>query len=279
MRLTTQEKETGKLSPERLAESTRTFLDAGLLVIEDVYEADFLSQVREAYEAALAIRLDSLGGLDALDGKTFGKNHIGYFPPMTGILGDVRLAAHPIATQLLISLLGENVQCSFYHTNTAMPRSGIQPVHRDSGSLFGTEMSVPHPPHAIVLNIPLCDFTEENGSTEYWPGTHLIVDRTIEEGKHLEERIDACPSIRLNMKLGSFALRDLRAWHRGMPNNADYPRTMFANVYQRGWLAEPPMPIPRSTWESWPEEAKHIFRKNKIQEDAEYRPLQWGERN
>jgi hypothetical protein len=64
-----------------------------------------------------------------------------------------------------------------------------------------------------------------------------------------------------------------------MPNNADYPRTMFANVYQRGWLAEPPMPIPRSTWESWPEEAKHIFRKNKIQEDAEYRPLQWGERN
>lgn len=278
MRLLVEEKETGTLSPERLAEATRAFLDTGILVIEDVYEADFLTEVRAAYEDALAVRLERLGGLDALDGKTFGKNHIGFFPPINNILGDVRIAAHPIAVQLLTALLGKDLQCSFYHTNTAMPGSGIQGVHRDSGSLFGTEMSVPHPTHAIVVNLPLCDFTEENGSTEYWPGTHLIVDRNESEHKQLEDRILNYPSIRLNLPLGSFALRDMRAWHRGMPNKADYPRTMFANVFQRGWIAETPMQIPRSIWEAWPDEAKHIFRKNRVTDDAEYRPMQWEDR-
>ena len=28
----------------------------------------------------------------------------------------------------------------------------------------------------MIIHIPLVDFTEENGSTEVWPGTHLITD-------------------------------------------------------------------------------------------------------
>ena len=279
MRLTSEEREAGEISPERLAQATRTFLDTGLLVVEDAFDHEFLAEVRATYERELENDLERRGGLDALEGKTFGKNHIGFFPPINNILGHVRIAAHPIAAQFLVALLGKDVQCSFYHTNTALPGSGIQPTHRDSGPLFGTEMTVPHPPHAIVLNIPLCDFTEENGSTEYWPGTHLIVDRTPDEQKRLDDRIGDYPSIRMNLPLGSFALRDMRAWHRGMPNNADYPRTMIANVYQRGWIAETPMNIPRSLWESWPQPVQHIFRKNRIVDDAQYVPQQWGERH
>jgi hypothetical protein len=62
-----------------------------------------------------------------------------------------------------------------------------------------------------------------------------------------------------------------------MPNNADYPRTMFALVYQRSWLAYHPISIPRSTWDSWSETAQHIFRRNTIVEDAEHTPITWEE--
>lgn len=277
MRLTATERKTGTLSKKRLAEAVRTFRDSGILLIENAYDLDFIQEVRDAYDAALEKHLDSMGGLDTLEGKTFGKNHIGFFPPLFPPIGDVRIAAHPIAVQLMTELLGKDLQCSFYHTNTACPGSGLQPVHRDSPPLFGTEMQCAHPVTALVLNIPLCDFNEENGSTEVWPGTHLIVDSDPEEGRQLEARVAHLPSIRFNMKVGSFALRDLRVWHRGMPNRARYARTMFALVYMRGWLSYRPINIPQSVWESWSEEARHIFRRNKVVEDAEHNPMTWAD--
>lgn len=277
MRITIREREEGRLSEERLAQAVRTFRDAGVVVLEDVYDPEFIAEVRAACETELDRYIAARGGLDALEGKTFGKHHIGFFPPLTLPLADPRIAAPPLAVQIMTALLGPDLQCSFYHTNTALPGSGMQSVHRDSGSLFGVEMSLPHPVTALVLNIPLCDFTEENGSTEYWPGTHLIVDTAPEEAKALEARAEIMASRRLNMPVGSFALRDLRVWHRGMPNAADYPRTMFAIVYQRGWLASRPITIPQSTWKAWPETARHIFRRNTVVPDEEHRPLTWEE--
>lgn len=273
--LTDEEREAGTLSPERLAEALCAFRDTGAVVIENAYTADFIAEVRAACDRELERYLDARGGLDALEGKTFGKNHIGFFPELYPPISDARIAAPPVATQLLTELLGGDFFSCFYHTNTACPGSGIQPVHRDSPPLFGRESGVPHPTAQVVLNIPLVDFTEENGSTEYWPGTHLVVDKTAEEGKRLEERAVGYPSVRMNLPVGSFALRDLRAWHRGMPNRADYSRTMFAIVYLRSWLAATPMRIPQSTWEAWPETVRHIYRKNRVVEDAEYRPMLW----
>lgn len=275
MKLTTEELQTGQLSAERAAEALRTFRDTGLLTLEDVYSDDFIQTLRAAYERELEKHLASLGGMEALEGKTFGKNHIGFFPPMFAPIAEEQIAAHPIAVQLMHSLLGKEFQCSFYHTNTAYPGSGVQPIHRDTGSLFGPELSVPHPVVSLVINIPLCDFTEENGSTEVWPGTHLIVDDQVEPSRSLEARAAHLPSIRLNCSVGSLVLRDLRCWHRGMPNNADYARTMMAIVYQRGWISEKLVTIPRSTWDSWSEVTRHIFRKNTVVPDAEYHPRTW----
>ncbi len=275
MKLTNYELELGALPPDRAAEALRTFKDTGLLLLENAYSKAFIAEVRAAYDRELELHLQSLGGLEALEGKTFGKNHIGFFPPMVAPLADVRIAAHPIVVQLLTALLGGDLQCSFYHTNTACPGSEMQPIHRDTQPLFGTELGVPHPVTAIVLNIPLCDFTEENGSTEVWPGTHLIVDETPEQAKMLEARAAHLPSLRLNCSVGSLLLRDLRCWHRGMPNRAGYPRTMTAIVYERGWLSIKLTRIPQSTWDSWPESARHIFRKNLVVPDAEYRPSTW----
>lgn len=277
MRIAAQELEKGALSAERLALAVRYLRDLGLVIVEDAYDPAFIAQVRAACEARLERHIEKLGGRSALKGRTFGDNHVGFFPPLFMPIADARIAAHPIAVQILTGVLGDKLQCSFYHTNTALPGSGLQPIHRDSGSLFGTELGVPHPVTSIVLNVPLCDFTEQNGSTEVWPGTHLIVDAVPEDGKELDRRVEGMASVRLNMPVGSFALRDLRLWHRGVPNLTDRPRTMFAIVYQRGWLACDPVTIPQSTWDAWPESARHVFRRNAVVPDSAHRPLTWEE--
>jgi hypothetical protein len=277
MILTDEEAKTGTLAPDRMRDALRTFRDAGVLVLENAYPREFIATVRAAYDAELERFIAARGGLKAMEGKTFGKNHIGFFPYLRPPVADARIAAHPAAVRLLTEVLGADLQCSFFHTNTAFPDSGFQPVHRDSGHLFGTELPVAHPPVSVVINIPLCDFTVENGSTEYWPGSHLIVDVAPEDAKQLDARAAGLPSARLNVPAGSLVLRDLRVWHRGMPNPSQTTRTMMAIVYTRGWLAQKTVTVPQSTWDGWTDEARHVYRKNAVVPDAEHRPISWEE--
>ena len=275
MRLTDEEKLAGKLTPEHEAEAIRTFKDAGYILLDNVYDLAFLETARESYEIEIATLLKSKGGLEALDGQTFGKKHIGFFPLMFAPLADERIIAPPIAVQLLDKLLGSEMQSSFFHSNTCFPGSGYQAIHRDSGHIFGCEMSNPGPVTHVVINIPLVECSEENGSTEIWPGTHLIVDDNPDEGIVLESRAANMPIARMNAPLGSLVLRDLRLWHRGVPNNSDQPRPMFAIVYQGGWLKTEPMTIPQTTWDGWSKTAQQIYRNNTVVPDEVHFPRVW----
>src|SRR5438105_1943011 len=101
MPLTAEKTVAKALSPERLQQALRTFRDVGFVAIEDAFDLAFLEEYRVAYEAALDRYLDSRGGLDAMDGKTFGKNHVGFFPPLVPPFSDERIVAHPMAVQMM----------------------------------------------------------------------------------------------------------------------------------------------------------------------------------
>jgi ectoine hydroxylase-related dioxygenase (phytanoyl-CoA dioxygenase family) len=272
MQLTPDEAKAGRLTDENVQRALRTLRETGLVVIENVLDPAWLADFRRAYDERLEDHIAAQGGMDALNKKSFGKNHLGMHLPMIRPFSDPQVVANPIAVQVMAGALGEDLRCSFYHTNTAYPGSGVQPVHRDYGPLFGTELSVATPVTHVVVNIPLTDFTVENGSTEVWPGTHLIVDRNADDGgaENLLARAEGLPSIRTNIPAGSVVIRDLRLWHRGMPNNAQHSRTMLALVYSRGWKAVAKLlDIPRATWESWPKTAREIFRHNHIVETVD----------
>ena len=55
----------------------RTFREAGCVVLEDVFAADWVASLRAAYDTLVARYLSDRGGLEALAGKTFGKNPVG----------------------------------------------------------------------------------------------------------------------------------------------------------------------------------------------------------
>jgi ectoine hydroxylase-related dioxygenase (phytanoyl-CoA dioxygenase family) len=254
------------LSPEALRLTLRTLSDAGMVVVENVYDLARVGVLRDSYEALLAAERSNADTRTVQ--PTDGANHIQMQMPLVAPFSDVDVVAHPVVAQIVAAVLGNDFRCSLYNSNTALPGSTPQRVHRDSGPVFGTELAVPTPTTGLVVNIPLCEFTQENGSTEVWPASHLIVDTpedTLDRvGSHspdLTARSEALASTRLDLPVGAVAIRDLRLWHRGMPNESEAARSMLALVYQRSWLSwrAASLRVPERTWSGWPEHVRTIF--------------------
>lgn len=124
-----------------------------------------------------------------------------------------------------------------------------QSEHKDSA------YDHPHCPYYFIANIPLCDFTVENGATEFWLGSHVnttvkdqqtapedgpFSNKMYKKGEHIpwihEEAKEAQravrPPIQPEALRGDIMIRDLRTWHAGMPNNSDKHRIMLGLGYQ-----------------------------------------------
>ena len=148
--------------------------------------------------------------------------------------------------------------------NTALANTkGMrQPAHKDSGYHH------PQFPYYFIANVPLCDFSIENGATEFWLGSHAatsskdqIVAKSLEDlkpygkkeglGEPLppiteqakQERAAVRPPIQPQCCKGDIMIRDLRTWHAGMPNLSGGHRIMLGLGYQvspdpiTGWVA------------------------------------------
>jgi ectoine hydroxylase-related dioxygenase (phytanoyl-CoA dioxygenase family) len=107
-------------------------------------------------------------------------------------------------------------------------------------------------PYYIIANVPLVDFSPQNGSTEFWLGSHQSTtgaeqefrpsghplgpyDTFIKE-EFVEARRKVRPPIQTVLSRGDITLRDLRLYHAGMPNPSDGHRIMLALGYQVGQL-------------------------------------------
>ena len=271
--LTDSELASCQLSTDRLYEMCRVLRDTGFVVIENAIDPNLVTQLKAEHDTALDGYLASRGGLAGLADKTFGTNHVGFFPPIVGAVAAEEIVANPFAVQIMRSAMGD-IRCSFIHTNTACPGSGYQPIHRDTPTLFGIH-NAPTPIIHAVVNIPLIPFTLENGATEVWPGTHWIVDDCEADGAMLEERARFFPSQRTVLPVGALVVRDLRMWHRGVPNPGTELRTMMAIVYQRAFVHEEACNIPQTTWDSWSEDTQKIFRFNDIVPDESHTQRAW----
>lgn len=140
--------------------------------------------------------------------------------------------------------------------NTALANTGgmRQPVHKDNDFVH------PQFPYFFIANIPLCDFSIENGATEFWLGSHAqtssMHQKVAEHPEDLklypkarlgeplppviewarEERRKIRPPIQPTCYRGDIMIRDLRTWHAGMPNFSDAHRIMLGLGYQASFL-------------------------------------------
>jgi hypothetical protein len=89
--------------------------------------------------------------------------------------------------------------------------------------------------------VPVVTMDEENGSTEVWPGSHLDTTMSIQletikvpEGIAARRR-EIAPPLQPRVEAGSILIRDMRLWHRGMPNRTEEPRPMIAMIHTCRW--------------------------------------------
>lgn len=256
LEISEQERAENTLTPESIEAGERLLREAGLVVIESVLPRDWIAELNVAMETVLSNEENG---------------HEGEHPMLKTPFMDPRIIDNPFAMPLLKAAMGEQVFAYLpYGCNSTRPGNEIQWIHRDSGQLF-PELPFALPVSTIVVNIPLVDFTIENGATEVWPGSHLIVDdeavRNTPYNVCEEARAANYPSFQLEMPAGSVVVRDMRCWHRAMPNRTkDIVRHMLALVYFRRFHHSPNAPgifgarIPKEIWNNMSENAQEVYR-------------------
>lgn len=265
MKVSSAEWESGQLTEESLRVAQFNLKIKGYVVIEDVFGPDQLAELKSRFGELLAKYVEKTD-------PNRGASRYGMPLPFEAPFASDTLVANPIILQVIRSILGEDVICSYFASDTALQGSQYQQAHSDVPPLFPENISLP--PFCYVVNIPLVDFRSDNGATEIWPyGTHLVGDPAVVPipdftkikelresplGRFTEEEMSPQQVI---TPAGSVVIRDIRMWHRGTPNRTDEPRPMMAMVYNRPWYNHGVVEIEESTFENLPQDVKQVFRK------------------
>lgn len=227
-----EEHSSAALSSVHLDQAVAAIRDDGYVVLEDVIAPDHLDQLRERMDQDAQQMIDARqwGGAGGVPG------HLQQGPPPFAPFVFSDIVANPFVIQVSQALLGDSFFNCLYNGNTNCPGSGTQPLHRDTDHLW-PDLPVAHPAARLVVNISPHDVSEENGGVELWPGTHLdpsvgsLVNAETEAARRA-----VVPPTRGTARKGSVLIRDMRLWHRGVPNSSDRPRHMIAMVHSIGWL-------------------------------------------
>jgi ectoine hydroxylase-related dioxygenase (phytanoyl-CoA dioxygenase family) len=235
-----------------LAEQVRV---DGCAVLDAALPSELVGAMRVRFEELLA-------GKAAREPFNRGEHRFQMYLPWEPPFADPLLYENEAALAVVETVIGPDPALVYFASDTPLPGSGYQRVHSDTRLLF-PETALSLPAYGLVLNVPLVDCTEENGSLEYWPGGTHLVARDVDR-----ERLAAgMQSRRANLKAGSMLLRDLRMWHRGTPNRSERPRPHLALVYVRPWYRfeqEAPA-LTRAAYEGLSERGKRLLRYARIE--------------
>ncbi len=228
-----------KLTPEHRAEAIRALKQDGFVVLNNVIDTAHLDSLRPKMLEDVEVYLKR-------DDVPFNFNSGNLqqdpppFPPY--LFRDILL--NDLVIEVTKGILGRGLKNNYYSGNTNLPGSTEQPVHVDSGQLW-PDMEVASPAYALVVNVPVVPMDVSNGSTEVWPGTHrdtrLFVQQVVAEKdirvpeEALAKRRAVSPPLQPTVPAGGVVIRDLRLWHRGMPNHTQQPRPMIAMIHWVSW--------------------------------------------
>jgi hypothetical protein len=188
---------------------------------------------------------------------------------------DEAIVHNPLWWPVITSMLGPDAKLSYGGVILAKcgqveskevdlagePLSKHQSWHTDGPHLFergtmtgddmvgGDSLEAVHlPPHIICVFVPLVDFTEDNGATQYHPGSH-IVGRADKILKNKEE--NTAQSVRVLAPAGSAVLYDYRVLHRGTANIGPTDRNMLYLTYAAPWFEDRRFYRTTSIWNDW----------------------------
>ncbi|GAA5826238.1 hypothetical protein JCM11251_007221 [Rhodosporidiobolus azoricus] len=248
--LTDEEKAAGQWSRATMQRAVEILHRDGLLAISNAVDLEHVDKLRESMLAtAKEIKADAF----AKGAGAFNHGVLTNFL-MSAPLADPELRfedvfSNPFIVAIVEAYLGPNVNLTLLTANCALANTTErQPVHKDGPWLH------PNAPYMLNTNLALSDFTPENGSTEFWLGSHQSTTAwhqvwsspdagtpicDINEQSLEERRRMGRPGAQIRVPKGTITLRDMRTWHAGMPNSTDEDRIMTAVGYSASWFPEP----------------------------------------
>lgn len=247
IQLTDAEQADEKMCAANLGLAIRLLREIGTVILENAVLLDIVTEAQRAYFDAIR------------QGRTRKIRH-----PVEMPFLHHQFITNPFALQVIEAAMGKKValfRCGIHDVSPDIDGNQIEKApHRDGNHLF-PELQCVLPVSGIYVNIPFVDFSEENGATKIWPGSHLIMDSPPSDVRYLGERSKHLPALQAVMPMGSLILRDMRLWHVGMPNSTDTHRPMLDIGYTRVFPhASERLRVPEEIKQHWSESAKKLLR-------------------
>ncbi len=138
---------------------------------------------------------------------------------------------NPVAEDLVGRILAPAGGWRRGWTQVECPFPGAVPMtwHPDQTLDETPDLTAPNRTVRVTFNIPLVDFTPENGAMEVIPGSHLLPRSEL---AFPFETLPRLYPVSLGLKQGDVLLRDGNMLHRGTANRSSGPRPMLDQTYK-----------------------------------------------
>ena len=217
---------------ERAAEAIRVH---GCVLVEDAVPSEPLRLLRECMDTDSE---ELLAYCETIGGNPRDRGHLQQGPPKSADFVFSDVAMNPYVNAICCELYQNRPRLTFYNGNTNYPNSTTQHLHMD-GVHHTKEPEPVHDPVSVVVNIPPQPMDASNGAIQIWPGSHRLRaskgGNAIDPEKSAQREIEV-PPIQPTTQLGDVLIRDVRLWHRGVPNPTNRARHMIALILTSGAL-------------------------------------------
>ena len=206
------------LSPEQIAQ----LQDDGFVILREFMDTEFLRELQESTERQFGLEGDAAGSeFKQEEGCRRLANLVDK--------GEVfrRVVAERRVCDAITVVLGEKFKLSSLNARSVDPQSeAAQPLHADMAAITDER-------GYWVCNViwMLDDFTPDNGAPRIVPGSHKF--RELPQAVLADPTVTHPDEILVTGRAGDIAIMNAHAWHGGMPNHTDKPRTALHAFYAR----------------------------------------------
>lgn len=219
-----------RVEPQQTAEAVEAIRINGFVVVKKAISNEPLALLRERMDRDTE---ELLAYCDSIGGNPRDRGHLQQGPPLSRDFMFDEVAMNRYVINICTALYDEQPHLTFYNGNTNCPGSTTQHLHMD-GVHRTQEPDPVEPTFSVVVNIPPGPMNEANGAIQLWPGSHMIRPWNAERGvspEQQDERSQIAPPLQPCTEIGDVLIRDVRLWHRGVPNPSDRPRHMIALIF------------------------------------------------
>ncbi len=241
------------------------FDEHGYIIFERVLPSSTVQELRVALKPYLAE--DAKKGRNNFEGLR--TNRVYALLAKSPLFAD--LAIHPLALSFAEHELGADCLLSACLASNLLPGESAQPWHFDDSAI-----RAPRPRKAFGVSAfwAIDDVTEENGATEFIPGSHLWGDERIDgaaepadfgaNDPRSDVKTGARPdAVKMTMPAGSLGIAKGTMWHRGGANRSDRARLIITPQYCVGWarqIENMVLAVPRDTAARLPRACARVAR-------------------